>query len=169
MDTAGGRGGYFVSAKNETMTIAIQIIFLALNIGAARWQAWWLDVKQRSIKKWQWATAYLFLAFAASGGFDIGGTDPYWNETGRHYNWRPLGEWWRSINWTLLSAIILQRLLVFNTFLNYWRIPRRPLFYTNPIWSKKNGSSWLDKLWGDWYPVVFVGNLMAYITIQFFI
>lgn len=143
----------------------IELIFLLLTIGSARFQAWWFDVKQRHISHFIWACCYCFFAGVVTGAFDIGGTEPYWNSTGRHYNYVSFHDWVASVKWGLFFVLISQRFVFFSPLLNYWRIPRRAFFY---ISAGKGGSFWDDVL-GAWYPFAYFVNLAGYITLQFFI
>jgi hypothetical protein len=69
-------------------------------------------------------------------------------------------------NYCLVAALLLMHLPVFNSALNYFRVPRRAFFYTHP--EDPHGSK-IDKLWGDAYPAVFFFVSISYIVIQFFI
>lgn len=120
------------------MLIAIQILFALINIGEAKFQAWWFDVKQRKIDHTVWAFQYLLLCCIT---------------------------FFFAHNLWLIAACLIQRLPVFNSFLNYWRIPRRPLFYINP-----KGDSWMDRIMGKYYPVFFwlcLAGLIALNLIMF--
>lgn len=89
--------------KNLTPYL-IELVFICMSIAAARFQAWWFDVKQRSIDHSVWAMIIVFMyAFISAC----------------------LG------NILLFIALICQRFIIFSPFLNYWRTPRRPFFYIN--------------------------------------
>lgn len=121
------------------MNTIIQLIFWAICLGSARYQAYRFDVLQKTIKHWNWAIAYVVLCLAA---------------------------WWISGNILLASAVLCLRLPLFTTALNFWRIPRRPLFYTG--W-EANGGSKFDEIWKDAYPDVFFLTSIAYVVLQFYI
>lgn len=117
----------------------IQLAFVAINYAIAVYQAHRFDVKQKRIKHWLWAIWYSLL---------VAVTWPI-----HHNNF-------------LIAAISTLHLPLFNTLLNYHRIPRRPLFYTHPEDPK---GDWVDKLWGDLYPFVFFASIIFYIIINFYL
>lgn len=121
------------------MNVAIQILFLLINISIGKYQAYRFDVQQKRIKHWLWAVYYCLLLVPV---------------------------WFLYHNWALVAACCIQHLPVFNTALNWSRKPTRPIFYTHP---EDPHGSLLDKLWGKHYPEVFFISLGLLITIQFFI
>jgi hypothetical protein len=121
------------------VSVLVQSCYILLNIVIARYQAYRFDKLQKRISHTLWLTYY------AAAGFAI---------------WPPFK------NGYLLAAVYLMHLPVFNTFLNYFRTPRRAFFYTHP--EDPHGSK-IDKLWGDAYPAVFFFASIAYIVIQFYI
>lgn len=119
------------------MNYVVEILFLFINIGIARYQAHRFDVQHKRINHTLWATGYCLLLV------------PVYLYSG---------------NWWLVAACGIQHLPVFNTALNYFRVPRRSLFYTHP--EDPQGSA-LDKLWGKAYPGVFFLCLGLLIYLQF--
>jgi hypothetical protein len=120
-------------------SVLVQAGYILLNVAIARYQAYRFDKLQKRISHTLWLTYY------AAAGFAI---------------------WPLFKNWYLVAAVLLMHLPVFNTFLNYFRTPRRAFFYTHP--EDPRGSK-IDKLWGDAYPAVFFFVSIAYIVIQFYI
>jgi hypothetical protein len=121
------------------MGIIPQIIFLVLNIAIGKYQAYRFDVKQKRINHTTWAIWYCLLLIPV---------------------------WYFTRNWWLVAACGIQHLPVFNTFLNWFRKPARPIFYTHP---EDPFGSKLDKLWGKYYPVVFFISIVLLVILQFFI
>lgn len=121
-----------------TKTI-IQLAFIAINYAMAIYQAHRFDVEQKRIKHWLWATIYGALVAVT---------------------------WPIHHNVYLIVAISTLHLPLFNTLLNYHRIPRRPLFYTHP---EDPQGSIVDKLWSDAYPIVFFASCIFYTIINFFL
>lgn len=117
----------------------LQIAFVLINWAIAVYQAHRFDVEQKRIHHWLWATGYCVLVAAT---------------------------WPIHKNIFLIVAILTLHLPLFNTLLNYYRKPRRPLFYTHP--EDPNGSV-IDKLWGRLYPVVFCASIVFYIVINFYV
>lgn len=124
---------------NLLTSVLVQTGYLLLNIAIARYQAYRFDKLQKRISHTLW------LFYYAAAGVAI---------------WLPYK------NWALVAAVLLMHLPIFNTFLNYFRTPRRAFFYTHP--EDPHGSN-IDKLWGEAYPAVFFFVSIAYIVIQFFI
>lgn len=58
----------------------------------------------------------------------------------------------------LALALLLERLVIFNPLLNLFR--HKPVFYTSGT------GSWLDRVVGRWYPLVFGLALAAWIWIE---
>ena len=121
------------------MMVAIQILFLLINIAIARYQARRFDVQQKRINHTVWAVGYCILLIPV---------------------------WFIYHNLALVAACGIQHLPVFNTALNLSRKVTRSIFYTHP--EDPLGSK-LDKLWGKYYPVVFFVSIALLIIIQFFI
>jgi hypothetical protein len=121
------------------MVTLIQILLWAICLGIARYEAYRFDVLQKGINHTAWATAYIFLCIIAG---------------------------YATHNWLVFIAGVCLHLPLFTTALNYWRRPRRPIFYTN--WAA-NGGSKLDEVWKNAYPVVFFITSAAYVALQFFI
>jgi hypothetical protein len=121
------------------VTLIVQVGYFFLNLAIAKYQAHRFDTNQKRINHTVWLIYYCAACAVV---------------------WFP----WR--NWYLVSSVALMHLPVFNTALNYYRKPRRPLFYTHP--EDPHGSK-IDKLWGESYPAVFFLVLIAYITVIFYI
>jgi hypothetical protein len=121
------------------ISVLVQIAYLLVNIAIAKYQAYRFDHQRKRISHTLWLTGY-----AAAG----------------------LAIWLPFKNWYLVAAVLLMHLPVFNTFLNYFRTPRRAFFYTHP--EDPYGSK-IDKLWGGAYPAVFFFVSISYIIIQFYI
>lgn len=117
----------------------IQLLFWAICLGSARYQAYRFDVLQKGIRHWLWGLVYGVMC----GAVYIYTRNPY-----------------------LAAAVLCLRLPLFTSMLNYWRIPRRPLFYTN--W-EANGGSKFDEVVKDAYPALFFLTSIAYVVLQFFI
>lgn len=124
---------------NLLTSVLVQVVYVLLNIGIAKYQAHRFDKLQKRISHTLWMTYYAAACLLA---------------------------WPLFKNWYLVAAVVLIHLPVFNTFLNYFRTPRRAFFYTHP--EDPRGSR-IDKLWGDAYPAVFFFASIAYIVIQFYI
>lgn len=121
------------------MTILIQVLFFLINIAIARYQAYRFDKLQKRISHTMWLICYTVGTVTIYIPFK---------------------------NWYLISAALLMHLPVFNTFLNYFRTPRRPFFYTHP--DDPYGSI-ADRWWSDAYPAVFFFTTISFIVIQFYI
>lgn len=119
--------------------IMIQVVFVILNIGIAAYQAYRFDTQQKRINHTLWAIGY---------GVLVGVTWPL------HHNWY------------LIAEISILHLPLFNTALNFLRMPRRALFYTHPEDPK---GSIIDRFFGESYPAVFFASIIAYIVIQFYL
>lgn len=120
-------------------SVLVQLVYLVLNVLIAKYQAYRFDHEQKRISHTLW------LAYYTAACFII---------------WPPYK------NGYLVAALLLMHLPVFNSFLNYFRTPRRAFFYTHP--EDPHGSK-IDKLWGDAYPAVFFFVAISYIVVQFFI
>jgi hypothetical protein len=125
--------------------IITQLFFIYFNLWAGNYQAHRFDVEQKPISHFAWAFVYGLLCVITSILI------------------------YKGIDLCFIAALAVLRLPVFNSSLNYHRKPRRPIFYTNPVWSRKTEQSFLNKLWGNWYPLVFFICIAIYITLQFFI
>lgn len=121
------------------ISVLVQLGYFLLNIVIAKYQAHRFDTQQKRISHTFWLIGYTVACFAA---------------------------WLPGSNWHLVAAVLLMHLPVFNTFLNYFRTPRRAFFYTHP--EDPHGSK-IDKLWGEAYPAVFFFVSISYIVVQFFI
>jgi hypothetical protein len=121
------------------MSLAITLIYLLFNIAIGKYQAYRFDKQQKRINHTLW-----FIYYCAACAI----------------LWLPFR------NLYLIASLAIMHLPVFNTSLNYFRTPRRSLFYTHP--EDPHGSK-LDKLWGDAYPAVFFITLIAYLTVIFYI
>ena len=133
-----------------TVIILIQLAFIALSYWSGVRQAYIFDVMHERIDYIIWSVLYAGLACFWSGFvwliFDSGQAAA-----------------------SLLVAIAILRIPVFNSSLNYHRKPRRSIFYTNPTWSvPKSQNSWLDRLFGNYYKPVFFLSIILFITLQFF-
>lgn len=117
----------------------LQIAFILINWAIAVYQAHRFDVEQKRISHWLWSIGYGVLVAAT---------------------------WPIHRNMYLVLAISTLHLPLFNTLLNYYRTPRRPLFYTHP---EDPQGSILDKLWMDAYPAVFFASIIFYIVINFYL
>lgn len=117
----------------------VQVFYISINIGIAKYQAYRFDKNQKRINHTLWLICYTVAALAFYIPFK---------------------------NLYLVAALLIMHLPVFNTFLNYFRTPRRAFFYTHP--EDPYGSK-IDRLWGDAYPAVFFLFSIAYVVIQFFI
>lgn len=124
---------------NLLTSVLVQSVYLVLNILIAMYQAYRFDHEQKRISHTLW------LMYYAAACLII---------------WPPYK------NAYLVAALLLMHLPVFNSFLNYYRTPRRAFFYTHP---EDPHSSKIDKLWGEAYPAVFFFVSISYIVIQFFI
>lgn len=117
----------------------IQLAFIIINISIAVYQAHRFDAEQKRINHTVWLLIYLALV---------------------------------SVSWPihhdqyLIYAITVMHLPLFNTALNYFRAPRRPLFYTHP---EDPQGSIVDRVWGEVYPAVFFASLICFLTIQIFV
>jgi hypothetical protein len=121
------------------VSVLIHIAFFLLNIVIAIYQAYRFDVQQKRINHTVWAIGY---------GALVAITWPIHHNT------------------YLIAVITTLHLPLFNTALNFFRTPRRPLFYTHPEDPK---GSWIDKLWMDAYPAVFCGSVIFYIVLNFYL
>lgn len=121
------------------ISVLVQSVYLVLNILIAKYQAYRFDHQQKRISHTLWLIGYTAACLIA---------------------WLPYK------NYYLVAALLLMHLPVFNSFLNYYRTPRRAFFYTHP--EDPHGSK-IDKLWGEAYPAVFFFVSIAYLTVQFFI
>lgn len=121
------------------MVTLVQLLFWAICLGTARYQAYRFDVLQKGISHTLWAIYYGAACALV---------------------------WYFTRNTLLTAAIVVMRLPVFTTALNFWRIPRRPIFYTN--WEANGGSKW-DDAWKDAYPAMFFLTSIAYVVLQFYI
>jgi hypothetical protein len=117
----------------------IQIFFFLLCIALGRWQAWWFDIRQKTISHWIWATGY---------GLAL------------------VPVYLATKNIILVAICGAFHLPVFNTALNLSRKVRRSIFYTHP--GDKNGSL-LDTLWGKSYPVIFFLSIALIIFLEIFL
>lgn len=116
--------------------IAVLAVCFAGNILLGDYQAWRFDWQQSRINHTTWAIGYGLAVFQS---------------------------FWMFHNLWFIGACLVMHLPVFNTALNYCRKPRRPLYYTHPADPQ---GSWLDKLWGKSYPIVFwlsIAGLIALI------
>jgi hypothetical protein len=121
------------------ISVLIQIVYLILNVAIAKYQAYRFDHQQKRISHTLWLIGYTATCLVI---------------------------WWPYKNYYLVAALLLMHLPIFNSFLNYFRTPRRAFFYTHP--EDPHGSK-IDKLWGDAYPAVFFFVSISYIVVQFFI
>lgn len=119
------------------MLIWIQILFLAINIGIGKYQANRFDKQQKRINHTLWALYYGVLLIPV---------------------------WFLSHNWWLVIACGLQHIPIFNTALNWSRVPTRPIFYTHP---EDPLRSKIDAFWGKYYSLVFFICMLSLIGIQF--
>lgn len=117
----------------------IQLAFILINCAIAAYQAHRFDVKQKRIKHWIWSIYYAAMVAVT---------------------------WPIHRNVYLIAAILTLHLPLFNTVLNYMRIPRKPFFYTHP---EDPHGSLVDKLWGQAYPAVFFASSIFYIVINFYL
>lgn len=138
----------FMDAGN-TFLISMQALVLVGNIVTGRYQANRFDKQQKGISHTVWAIWYT-LAVIIIYLFGYG------------FNWK-----WIGI--LFAAALVVQRIPVFNTALNFSRRNRMPIFYTHPVWNDKKNNSWQDRIWGKWYPFVFFLSIAILITLQFFI
>jgi hypothetical protein len=120
-------------------SVLIQSVYFVLNVLIAKYQAHRFDHERKRISHTLWLIYYVAACLII---------------------WPPYK------NGYLVAALLLMHLPVFNSFLNYFRTPRRAFFYTHP--EDPHGSK-IDKLWGDAYPAVFFFVSIAYLVIQFFI
>lgn len=120
-------------------SVLVQAVYLVLNVLIAKYQAYRFDHEQKRISHTLWLIYYTAACLII---------------------WPPYK------NGYLVAALLLMHLPVFNSFLNYFRTPRRAFFYTHP--EDPHGSK-IDKLWGDAYPAVFFFVSIAYLVIQLFI
>lgn len=147
-----------------TLKVIAQIFFILFNIITARYQARRFDWQQKQISHKGWAIMYFIMVVVAYlllyGVCDL-------VEALR--SWSAAFAFFITPGALYMDMLIIGRLPVFNTALNYYRRPRRPLFYINPMWSNKKNNSWFDRIWSRWYPIVFFTCIAIYITLQFFI
>jgi ABC-type glycerol-3-phosphate transport system permease component len=120
-------------------SLLIQAVYIVLNVLIAKYQAYRFDHEQKRISHPLWLICYTAACLII---------------------WPPYK------NYYLVAALLLMHLPVFNSFLNYFRTPRRAFFYTHP--EDPHGSK-IDKLWGEAYPAVFFFVSIAYLVVQFFI
>ncbi len=73
--------------------------------------------------------------------------------------------WVSRWNWYFCGSLVLERIWAFNPLLNYFRKPRKPFFYTH----SGKGGSWIDSKIGNSYPYIFVGSLIGFVILQFYI
>jgi carbon starvation protein CstA len=121
------------------ISVLIQAVYLVLNMGMAKYQAYRFDRQQKRISHTLWLMYYMAACLAI---------------------------WPLYKNYYLVAALLLMHLPVFNAFLNYFRTPRRAFFYTHP---EDPRGSLIDKIWGESYPAVFFFSSISYIVVQFFI
>jgi hypothetical protein len=121
------------------MILLIQIFFWVLNIAVGKYQAYRFDKQQKRINHTVWLLYYATVA---------------------------LNAWWLCRSWLVVAALLVLHLPLFNTALNYFRTPRRALFYTHP---EDPQGSVIDRVWGDVYPAVFFLTCITYVVLQFYI
>lgn len=119
------------------MKFAIEAVFLLINAIIAKYQAYRFDKQQKRINHTLWAFYYACLLVPVQLIYK---------------------------NWWLTGVCALQHLPAFNTLLNYFRTPRRPIFYTHP---EDPEGSLIDRIWGRFYPIVFAVCSVAIIVMQF--
>lgn len=105
--------------------LAVLALYFGVNICIGKYQAYRFDTEQERINHKLWASIYGIACFQS---------------------------FWFFHNWLLIASCVAMHLPVFNTALNYFRKPRRSMWYTNPADLK---GSKLDRLWATHYPLVF--------------
>lgn len=68
-------------------------------------------------------------------------------------------------NWLLAGALVVERFLIFGPALNLLRFHRKEFFYIN----KGDSGSWQDRVLTHAYVPVWVGCLVGFIILQFFL
>jgi hypothetical protein len=116
------------------MIALIEISFALLNIAAAYYQAR-LFAAGKSISHFVWGAGFALIACST---------------------------WFWFHSWQLIVVLLLQRLVVFNSFLNYFRTPRMPLFYLGK-------ASVLDRMLSKIYIPVFIASIIAVVVLNFYI
>lgn len=126
--------------------ISLELLYVAINIGLGKYEAWRFDIKQQKINHVSWAIAYgvgitlpiIYILFIA----------PSW-----------------TLVWLWLAGVAIHFPL-FSAALNFFRIPRRPWDYHNI--ADVNGSKW--DLWlGKRYAQFWFGSIAAWVALQFLI
>ena len=64
-------------------------------------------------------------------------------------------------NWIVFMVLVLQRMVIFNPILNLLR--EKAFFYTD---TADPQGSWFDRLWGKWYPTVWIISALSLITLN---
>lgn len=124
-----------------------ELLYIAINVGIAKYQAYLFDKQQKKINHTLWAWSY-FCCMSGMLCYDL---------CTKHFSWQYI--------WLWLSALTMHFPL-FSAMLNYFRTPRMPFDYHNT--ADSNGSK-IDLWLGKYYVPVWYISVLGWIALQFLI